>query len=164
MKIFRADLEVGLKDKLFDISSESLKLDEVRFSEKTFPCTIHSDAASHGYYLKGNMDVSTLEECDRCLSEFSSDRNINFSILLTSDSKLVNNDEHDIIFFTEQDDSVDISPVLAEYIQLDRPLKELCSDECKGLCPSCGCNLNEKDCLCTNDTADPRWDILKKIN
>jgi len=164
VKIFRADLEVGLKDKLFDIASESLGMDDIHFSENTFPCTIHSEKTTHGYYLKGKLDISMLDECDRCLSKFQSEREIDFLILLTSDDDLVNNDEHDIIYFTEQDNAVNIAPVLSEYILLDRPLKELCTETCKGLCTSCGCDLNADSCSCTNDKTDSRWDALKKIN
>ena len=164
MKIFRTDLLVGLNNKLFEISSASLGLDKVSFTEDIITCTIHSEQAPNGYYLKGFMTVSIRESCDRCLIDFNSKQTIEFSILLTSDVTLINNDEHDVIFFTDQDDAVDINPVLAEYVLLDRPLKKLCTDDCNGLCTSCGCNKNEMDCDCTQDTQSSNWEVLKNIN
>lgn len=164
MKIYRADLEIGLDNTFFEIPGASLEMDNVHFAEDKLTCTIHSEYAAHGYFLKGSMDVVTIEMCDRCLADFQAEAEVRFSILLTNDPDLVNNDEHDILFFNEQSESVDIGPALAEYIALDRPLKALCIADCKGLCPSCGCNKNEQDCNCTNDTTDPRWDVLKKID
>ena len=43
------------------------------------------------------------------------------------------------------------------------PGKFLCSEDCKGLCPQCGADLNEGDCGCDNEVIDPRWEALKKI-
>lgn len=164
MKIFRTDLLIGLNNKLFEISSASLGLDNVQFTKDKIASIIHSEIAAHGYYLKGMMKVSTQESCDRCLIDFDSKREIKFSILLTSDSNLVNNDENNVIFFNDQEEAIDISPVMAENLLLDRPLKKLCIDDCKGLCPLCGCNKNDNNCACTKETNDSRWEVLKNLN
>jgi uncharacterized protein len=164
MKIFRTDLHIGLNNKLFEISSASLGLVNVRFTEDKITCIIHSEITAHGYYLKGMMAVSTQESCDRCLIDFGSKREIKFTILLTSDTDLVNNDEQNVIYFNDQVEIVDISPVMAENLLLDRPLKKLCIDDCKGLCPCCGCNKNEKNCACTTEINDSRWKVLKNLN
>ena len=164
MRIFRTDLLIGLNNKLFEISSASLGLDNVQFTEDKISSIIHSEIAAHGYYLKGIMAVSTQESCDRCLIDFDSKREIKFSILLTSDSDLVNNDENNVIYFNDQEEAVDISPVMAENLLLDRPLKKLCIDDCKGLCPFCGCNKNENICACMKETNDSRWEGLKNLN
>ena len=112
MKIFRSDLHIGLNNKLFEISSASLGLVNVRFTEDKITCIIHSEITAHGYYLKGMMAVSTQESCDRCLIDFGSKREIKFTILLTSDTDLVNNDEQNVIYFNDQEEAVNISPVL----------------------------------------------------
>ena len=152
MKIFRTYLHIGLNKKLFEISSTSLGLDNVQFSEHTITVAIHSESVSHGYYLKGFMAVSTQNVCDRCLIDFDFNHKIKFSILLTNKTDLVNNDEHNVIFFTNQEESVDIGPVLAENISLNQPFKKLCFDDCKGLCSSCGCNKNKQNCSCKKST------------
>jgi uncharacterized protein len=43
------------------------------------------------------------------------------------------------------------------------PIKTVCGDACKGLCPQCGKNLNHGDCQCEPVAEDPRWDALKGL-
>jgi len=42
-------------------------------------------------------------------------------------------------------------------------MKKLCKEDCKGLCPRCGKNLNEDNCICTEKEIDPRWEPLEKL-
>ena len=53
--------------------------------------------------------------------------------------------------------------MLREQILLAVPLRVLCIEECKGLCPHCGKNLNEGQCSCAEPLEDPRWAALKDI-
>ena len=46
---------------------------------------------------------------------------------------------------------------------MERQYKDLCKEDCKGLCPKCGCDLNEKECSCTTKEIDPRWAVLKNF-
>jgi uncharacterized protein len=46
---------------------------------------------------------------------------------------------------------------------LSIPLKVLCKDDCKGLCPRCGINLNDTSCSCDTTDTDPRWAPLSKL-
>jgi uncharacterized protein len=43
------------------------------------------------------------------------------------------------------------------------PLKVTCREECKGLCPHCGKNLNQEQCSCSVTVEDPRWAALKEV-
>ena len=51
----------------------------------------------------------------------------------------------------------------AAKVLLALPVKVTCREDCKGLCPQCGKNLNQEQCSCTNTLADPRWSALKEI-
>ncbi len=53
-------------------------------------------------------------------------------------------------------------PVTAD-ILLSLPAKHLCREDCRGLCPKCGKNLNEGECGCSLRETDPRWDALKNL-
>jgi len=163
MKIFRSELQVGLKKKLFEISSKSMEQDSIRFYENSIKGIISSEISPHGYYLRGQLNIPFLEQCDRCLADFKSDHDVDFSILFTDKRKLVTDDEIDVVYFTGQQDNIDIAPILKEYMILDRPFKKLCKDDCKGMCSSCGCNLNVENCNCVSDRVDPRWDSLNKL-
>jgi uncharacterized protein len=59
--------------------------------------------------------------------------------------------------------TIDLAPALREQILLAVPPSPLCDEACKGLCPSCGKDLNAGDCGCVKTTLDPRWAALKSI-
>ncbi|MGC9159324.1 MAG: YceD family protein, partial [Terracidiphilus sp.] len=59
-----------------------------------------------------------------------------------------------------QGDSLALEDVLREQVLLSLPVRTLCKPDCKGLCPRCGENRNEKACHCDEATSDPRWEAL----
>ena len=59
--------------------------------------------------------------------------------------------------------SIDLSPAVREQILLALPPSPLCTEDCKGLCPTCGKDLNEGDCGHRPANVDPRWQALKTI-
>ena len=60
-------------------------------------------------------------------------------------------------------ESIDVWPILREQLLLALPDYPLCGDECKGLCQSCGLDLNTGECGCRKESPDPRWAALEKI-
>ena len=56
-----------------------------------------------------------------------------------------------------------LEDVLREQLLLALPVKAICRDDCRGLCPHCGRNLNQEQCACTEPIEDPRWSALKDI-
>jgi uncharacterized protein len=56
-----------------------------------------------------------------------------------------------------------LEDVLREQVLLALPLKAICRDDCHGLCPHCGQNLNAEPCACAEPLEDPRWSALKEI-
>jgi uncharacterized protein len=56
-----------------------------------------------------------------------------------------------------------LEDVLREQVLLALPLKVTCREECKGLCPQCGKNLNQEQCSCSTEMEDPRWAALKDV-
>jgi len=61
------------------------------------------------------------------------------------------------------EEKVDLRELVREQILLLLPMKPLCSEDCRGLCPRCGVNLNLKQCKCNSKRIDPRLEPLKKI-
>ena len=59
--------------------------------------------------------------------------------------------------------TIDLDPILKEQILLALPMSVVCSEECKGLCPSCGKDLNQGACGCGPQLGDPRLAVLKNI-
>jgi len=58
---------------------------------------------------------------------------------------------------------IDLDPVIREQLLLALPSYPVCQESCKGLCPVCGVNLNERDCGCDRHVPDPRWAALEKF-
>jgi uncharacterized protein len=56
---------------------------------------------------------------------------------------------------------IDLEPILREQVLLALPGYPVCRETCRGLCPACGTNLNERDCGCERKAPDPRWAALK---
>ena len=89
---------------------------------------------SGGALLSGSCSVVVASECGRCLEPVE--------VEITAE-------DIEMFFDLEQcGDEVDISEDIRSELLLELPMFVLCSDECAGLCPDCGCNLNKTDCRC----------------
>jgi len=105
--------------------------------------------------IKANVQA----ECVRCLREFTLPLEVDFKELYASKRDSVS--DSGLLF--PEDGRIDLSPLLREYMLLEKPINSICSAECKGLCPVCGENLNEVECHHNETTIDPRMEILKKL-
>lgn len=72
-------------------------------------------------------------------------------------------EEEGRMFTYYQGDQIDLSEAIRQLALLELPLKAICSSECRGLCPTCGTNLNEGQCQCIDSSLDPRLAVLKDL-
>ena len=97
--------------------------------------------------------------CDRCMEEFQDERELDVEhILVTS---LENGDEGDFVLIDNY--QLPLDELVEADLILSLPFKNLCREDCRGLCPICGKNLNEGLCGCRPQTADPRLEILRQL-
>lgn len=104
------------------------------------------------------------ESCHRCLKPTSN------QVRTIISGKLVRGKEEDNgqyegyeeIFFYEGD-ILDIEENIINQVILSLPMKSLCKSDCKGLCPKCGADLNNKTCDCIQENMDPRLEKLKNF-
>ena len=75
----------------------------------------------------------------------------------------VANDPIDVYLIDDRATELDLRPALREQWLLNVPGYALCRDDCQGLCPTCGAELNLGPCDCTPTSADPRWEGLRKL-
>ena len=61
-------------------------------------------------------------------------------------------------------EQADLAPVILQEIGFRLPMQPLCRQDCRGLCPTCGADLNEGCCSCTSEQIDPRWEKLKNLS
>ncbi len=90
--------------------------------------------------------------CVRCLEHFDFPINSKFDLMLFNANhfepgeRVLEEDDMEYIFFN--DEEIDLEKILIEQINFSIPLHPLCSKNCKGICPTCGCNLNNRNCEC----------------
>jgi len=103
--------------------------------------------------------------CDRCANEFHSVIKSNFRnvYLFRVNIKDAEGEKEDVVFIHPDTDKIDLDKDIRDYAVLAIPMKNLCSEDCKGLCPKCGKNLNEGLCNCNEEIIDPRWEPIQKL-
>lgn len=103
-------------------------------------------------------------ECSRCIELFDMQIETGLDIMFHRGELPQGSDEGDLVMLTEADEGgYDILPRVREAVILELPMRFLCSEECKGLCPQCGANLNNGPCDCVKTEGDQRWAPLKKL-
>ncbi len=110
------------------------------------------------------VDVSYNAECARCLKPLERCFKVGFERTVVSRGELANTSEDDGEDYVEVvDGKLDIELLAVEQLMMEFPMREVCSEDCKGLCMKCGKNLNEGDCDCPKKEIDPRLAILQKL-
>lgn len=97
--------------------------------------------------------------CDRCSTDFTREMDMLFEHKLAQ--TLVDDGNDDYI--ETPDFKLELDDIVVSDILLSLPQKNLCKDDCKGLCQICGKNLNEGDCSCDKREIDPRLEMLKQF-
>ena len=117
--------------------------------------------------VKNIADVLVLEgeakslldlTCDRCMGRFSREKAVRLSFLLAEE--LEGEEDGEIVLL--DDGEIDVGDLAYTAFVLDIDTKHLCSEDCKGLCPGCGVNLNREPCRCKKQV-DPRWAALEQL-
>ena len=109
--------------------------------------------------LTVNSDLSFTSDCARCTKPVDGKIELSFEREIASGDMDRENDDYIFI----EDKKLDIFEPYTEQVLLEMPSRLLCSEDCKGLCPKCGKNLNEGECGCVTKTTDPRLEILKTL-
>jgi uncharacterized protein len=118
--------------------------------------------------LRGHLSAGLELQCARCLDAVPQQIQRDFELLYRPlgadagrDELSVTAAEAEIGYY--QGDGLLLEDVLREQVLLALPLKVTCREDCKGLCPQCGKNLNQEQCSCSAQVEDPRWAALKEV-
>jgi len=118
--------------------------------------------------LRGRLKAGLELQCARCLETVPQEVSREFELLYRPlgvdagrDELSVTDAEAEIGYY--QGEGILLEDVLREQVLLALPLKVTCREECKGLCPHCGKNLNQEQCSCSTQIEDPRWAALKDV-
>ena len=127
---------------------------------------VHKD--KDRYRLDGTLKTTLELTCSRCLEPFALPVDSRFDIRYLPQSENSGGgerevEEDDLSDAFYRDEQIDLRQLIEEQFYLALPMKPLHSDDCKGLCPNCGTNLNEKTCECQVRWEDPRLAGLKAL-
>lgn len=157
------------------LSSEGMKLEKKVVPEMTgfekgrehyrilsgSPVTFTFSNVEKGRVLvSGKAELTFQAYCDRCLAEVPVVLNLDFERLVMSSGE--ENEEADDLGFMEGA-QLNTEAFLHNEILVNWPAKILCRDDCRGLCPKCGQNLNMGDCGCDTFVPDPRMAVIQDI-
>ena len=115
-------------------------------------------------FLSGNFLSTLTGECARCLEEFSWNLETPARYVLIPRREAPPGDtggDAELDYY--ETDEIDLSPLVRERILLSLPSRALCDPDCRGLCASCGRNLNEGRCDCVEKDPDPRLAIFRTL-
>jgi uncharacterized protein len=125
----------------------------------------HSDGELR---IQGHYTVEMAAECDRCLgpARFSLDDRFDLfyrpmSAIARDEEVEIDEGEAEIGFY--EGGGIELEDILREQVLLALPMRRVCSDACKGICPVCGKNRNETACDCRTEEVDNRWGALRKL-
>jgi uncharacterized protein len=114
---------------------------------------------------QGKVTVPVELECSRCLLKFEEEQSADLNFVIDLSGAIEKTDSEEDSFFVADPSSsfFVLDDIVREAIILSLPLKPLCSEECRGLCPICGTDLNRSHCHCVIVKTDTRWDKLKGL-
>jgi uncharacterized protein len=113
-------------------------------------------SSTRGVWVRGSFLGRIQTQCRRCLAALEVEVADELAVFFDPEATVV--DEDMTLYALEAGaEELDLRPVLRERVVLAMPDYPLCGEGCRGLCPSCGINLNERECDCVVAEPDSRW-------
>jgi uncharacterized protein len=119
-------------------------------------------------YARGDLHTTVVVECSRCLADatvpvgFEVDTEYFPSVDIGSGHTLPEPDD-DLAFTIDPNHELDLSEMVRQELLVALPMQVICRETCKGLCPTCGADLNEGPCNCEDDVLDSRLSALRAL-
>lgn len=129
---------------------------------------LHVNRSGRGLLISGTFSGEVQLVCGRCLEQFRFEAQDRFQVYCEIPTPAQAAEEHELadgeldVTYLE-DGRINTEHLLRENILLSLPVQPLCHEDCRGLCPRCGANLNLGACGCTETHGDPRLQVLRKL-
>lgn len=163
MKIPILHLENGIHHFEQTIKMESLNFDRGDIYQGPLQLVAEINKFETNIQCKVGLATIANYHCDRCLEGYQRPVAIEFSFLIHVGRDQWQSGEDDVIHLPVETVEADISQQIIEQLILAVPMKMLCAEDCRGICPGCGVNLNESACQCREKPIDPRWEKLRGL-
>jgi uncharacterized protein len=120
-----------------------------------------SSAGAGRFYWHGRVDGDVVLPCRRCLTDTTVHVH-DESHVIFAEAGSDEADDPDVQVLDERSRQIDLRPTVREQWLLNVPSYAVCREDCKGICPSCGKDLNDGPCDCP-EARDARWDALRRV-
>jgi uncharacterized protein len=120
------------------------------------------------FRVVGRVKTTIELACSRCLEDYAVPVDEAFDVLYLphtpageGEERAVEDDDLSTAFY--EDNVIDLGQLMQEQCYLAVPMKPLCKEDCRGLCPQCGTNFNTASCECRTSWVDPRLAVLEQL-
>jgi len=153
-----------------DWLDERLRAEERRLFRIIGPIQVHLSLSRSRrmIHVKSRLETRVELLCARCLEPFSLSLSSQFGTALKprpkfplAEERELNREDLESDFY--EGEEINLTSFVQDQVLLTLPQKALCREECRGLCPRCGKNLNREACQCPTSLMDPRFQALKNL-
>ena len=157
-----------------ELEEQGLRIDDVAAlaaawsdpSWRLSSVALEVEADGADVFVRGRLTATVPQTCSRCLEEFAARVDTRVDVRLVprpaaADSVELGADDLDVDFY--ENDELDVARVVEDEATLALPMKPLCREDCRGLCPACGANRNVTPCACAARPPDPRLAALRDL-
>ncbi len=154
------ELAVAVPSKAFSLESSDVHLrDPVAFRARI-------SRAGGTVAVQGTVRATVEVPCVRCLDRVVIDVEEPINVVVLPTSEMPGEEDHELttgeMDFYYANERLDVGAIIWDHLAVTIPIQPLCLPECKGLCPTCGANLNLESCECAAEEVDERLAALKK--
>jgi uncharacterized protein len=148
-------------------------VDETMELDEGVDCPIKGEVSltliDRGILVTGYLGTEVPLDCSRCLTPFRcpleiSLKEIFYPTINITDGLPTPAPDEPSAFTIDEHHIIDLTEAVRQYCLMAIPMKPLCHEDCAGLCPVCGGNLNTEKCTCPIPAIDPRWSKLKELS
>jgi uncharacterized protein len=123
---------------------------------------LEAQLAGRDVVVRGRLEGEASLECRRCLTSVRVPIGEEVAVLYQAGMGGAEAEEAEVYPLPARGTELDLLPMVREQVVLGVPAFAVCSEACRGLCPTCGLNLNECSCECRPTEMDERWAALRK--
>ena len=161
MKINIANFDDGLNQLDISEPSRELTLLDHGHLKGDIQVKLVIDKRLDDLNLKAKVVSSAELVCDRCLRKFEKELESHFEVYYSS--KYADSEKENTRHLNLSNPIINLLNDVRSSLVLSLPIKLLCEEDCKGLCPSCGVNWNQHECDCHPEQIDSIWEPLKNL-
>ena len=164
MKLKISELNSEFQDRFFDMSAGGFPDRCTVFRDGIIQCRLTAKTVQNGFEISGEVYATPEYECIRCLDVHSVSLTLPIHLILCAEKEFIPEENGaDIVYFSENQEYLELSNTFADIIELAKPMNPVCAEQCKGLCPVCGINKNNVSCSCKVYKNEPALNALKQI-